>query len=225
MKTIILGLTLLGLVSSALAVDQAELDNRIRMLTAKFDEMQQKPDKRIPAETLSKARGIVLLDRTKAGFIFAYQGGGGVALVKNKSGNWSPAAFLTASEASLGAQIGGEENFFVFVFMDTNSLYQLTGQNSELGSEVRSTAGNDTAGVGSKVTSPKQYNNVLVYDDRKGLYAGAFVKGGAILADDKANQIYYGRFLTMKNILFDKKVKPTETATDLAKKIKGYSEK
>jgi lipid-binding SYLF domain-containing protein len=66
---------------------------------------------------------------------------------------------------------------------------------------------------------------VLVYDDRKGLYAGAFVKGGAILADDKANQIYYGRFLTMKNILFDKKVKPTETATDLAQKIKGYSEK
>jgi lipid-binding SYLF domain-containing protein len=154
MKIIILGLTLLGLVSSALAVDQAELDNRIRMLTAKFDEMQQKPDKRIPAETLSKAQGIVLLDRTKAGFIFAYQGGGGVALVKNKSGNWSPAAFLTASEASLGAQIGGEENFFVFLFMDTNSLYQLTGQNSELGSEVRSTAGNDTAGVGSKVTSP-----------------------------------------------------------------------
>src|SRR3989442_4711498 len=45
--------------------------------SAKFVALQQKPDKRIPAETLRKARGIVLMERTKAGFLFAYQGGNG----------------------------------------------------------------------------------------------------------------------------------------------------
>ena len=44
-----------------------------------------------PAETLRKAQGIILLDRTKAGFLFAYQGGGGVAMVKDaKQGQMEP---------------------------------------------------------------------------------------------------------------------------------------
>ena len=81
-----------GAVLPARAVDQADLDKRIRTLTTKFEEMQAKPDKRIPAENLRKAQGIILLDRTKAGFIFAYQGGGGLAMVKDaKSGQLEPA--------------------------------------------------------------------------------------------------------------------------------------
>src|SRR6266404_2695633 len=98
MKTVTLGLVLSICALSASAVDKAELDNRIRTLTAKFEALQMKPDKNIPAENLRKAQGIVLLDRTKAGFIFAYQGGGGVALVRSpKTGEWSPAAFLGAN--------------------------------------------------------------------------------------------------------------------------------
>jgi len=95
------------LAASAVAVEKAELDSRISTLTAKLVAMQQKPDKRIPAENLRKAQGIALLDRTKAGFLFAYQGGSGIAMVKDpKSGKWGPIAFLAASEASLGFQIG-----------------------------------------------------------------------------------------------------------------------
>ena len=65
----------LAFAATAMAVDKAELDNRVRTLTSRFEAMQQRPDRRIPAENLRKAQGIVLLDRTKAGFIFAYQGG------------------------------------------------------------------------------------------------------------------------------------------------------
>src|SRR5258708_29102654 len=97
MKTTMLGLILLGFACSTLAIDKAELDNRIRKLTAKLEEMQQKPDKSIPAGILRKAQGVILLDRTKAGFIFAYQGGGGVAMVKDpKTENQSPLVFLCA---------------------------------------------------------------------------------------------------------------------------------
>ena len=103
MKFLITALLLFGLAAPAWAIDKSALDKRIRMLTAKFEEMQAKPDKRIPAENLRKAQGIILLDRTKAGFIFAYQGGGGLAMVKDaKSGQWSPPAFVSANEASLG---------------------------------------------------------------------------------------------------------------------------
>ena len=55
MKAIILGLTLIGFISPALALDRAGLDERIRLLTTKFEMMQQKPDKRIPTEIWSGA--------------------------------------------------------------------------------------------------------------------------------------------------------------------------
>ncbi len=77
----------------------------------------KKPDKNIPPDVLHRAQGIILLDRTKAGFILAYQGGGGVAMVRDadRTKAWSPAAFVGASEASLGFQVGGEQGFYVIL--------------------------------------------------------------------------------------------------------------
>ena len=218
MKTALVGLFVLSFSATVLAIDKAELDNRVRTLTAKFEALQQKPDKSIPAESLRKAKGIVLLDRTKAGFVFAYQGGSGVAMVKDaKTDKWSPAAFLTANEASLGFQIGGQQSFIVILFMNTNSTHLLNEPNVQFGGEARGTAGDSSVGAEGNV-APRE-PSVLVYDDRKGLYGGAAIKGGAIAPDETANRVYYEKALTMSEILFENKVKPTETAAQLAAKI------
>ena len=222
MKTAFVGLFLLGFAVTAFGIDKVELDNRIRTLTARFETLQQKPDKCIPPETLRKARGIVLLDRTKAGFIFAYQGGSGVAMVKNgNSEKWSSAAFLSANEASLGFQVGGQQSFIVILFMNTNSTRMLTESNVQFGGEARGTAGDSSAGTEGIVTPNEP--SVLVYDDRKGLYGGAAIKGGEIAPDDNANRIYYEKSLTMSEILFENKVKPTDAASQLAGKIADRS--
>ena len=215
MKTKMIGLMLLGIAGSALALDRVDLDNRIRTLTAKFEALQQDPAKAIPAETLGKAKGIVLLDRIKAGVVFAYQGGSGVAMAKDASGRWSPAAFLSAEEASLGAQIGGQKSFMVMVFMDANFERSLT--RARYGGEARGTGGDSTAGV-EGVTGPQE-PSVLVFDSREGLYGGAAVKGGSITCDDAGNRIYYGQPLTANDILIGGKVKPTEAAVALADQI------
>src|SRR5712692_58361 len=153
MKTTMLGLILLGFACSTLAIDKAELDNRIRRLTANLDEMQQKPDKSVPAGILRKAQALILLDRTKAGFIFAYQGGGGVAMVKDaKSEKWGPPAFLGANEASLGFQIGGQQAFVVILLVNTNATGLLTERTFEFGGEARRTAGNASAGAEGTVS-------------------------------------------------------------------------
>jgi len=222
MKTIMLGLILLGFAGSAIAIDKAELDNRMRTLTAKFVAMQQKPDKSIPAQLLRRARGIVLLDRTKAGFVFAYQGGGGVAMVRDpKTDRWGPAAFLGAHEASLGFQVGGQQSFFVILLMSHEATRYLTEPTYEFGGEARGTAGNQTTGVSGTVASSDL--PVLVFDDRQGLFGGAAIKGGAISPDEEANRAYYERYVTMKDILFEKKVKPTDAGAELAEKINDYS--
>lgn len=221
MKTIIVSLILLGFAGRVFAQDRAELNERLQLLTAKFDALEHSPDKSIPATLLAQAKGVVLLDGTKAGFIFAYQGGNGVALVKNSSGDWSPTAFLTASEASLGFQVGGEQNFYVILLMTTNAAQALTESTINFAGEAQGTAGDQSAGVEGKINVPE--HSVIVYSDRQGLFGGAAIKGGALAPDDNANEIYYGRFITMDGILFEGKASPSPDAVALAQRISYYS--
>src|SRR6185436_6950446 len=165
MKTFTLGLLLLGIASSSFATDKVQLDNRIRTLTGKFEELQAKPDKCVPAENLRKAQGIVLLDRTKVGLVFGYQGGGGVTLVKDpKTEQWSAAAFMSASEGSFGAQIGGEQIFLVILLMSSNATHMLLEPRFEFGGEARGTAGDSSVVEEGKSVVPEK--TMLVYGDR-----------------------------------------------------------
>jgi lipid-binding SYLF domain-containing protein len=216
------GLVLLGFVGTALAIDQPELDNRIRLMTAKLEQMQARPDKSIPADLLDKAQGIILLDRTKAGFLFAFQGGSGVALVKDlHTKTWGSPAFIGASEISLGFQAGGEEGFYAILLMDTNSTRLLTGSIDKYGSEARGTAGYNSGGA--EGTASLLVQQSLIFDDRRGLFGGADLAGGSIVPDDRANVIYYGRPLTMQGILFDHKAPMTDAGSDLIQKLMEYS--
>jgi lipid-binding SYLF domain-containing protein len=218
MKKLLIIFVMLGAVATGLADDKAKLDAQLRKLSAKFAALQANPEKAVPADELKKARGVILLDRTKAGFIFAYQGGSGVALVKDgNTENYGAAAFLKANEASLGFQIGGEQSFYVILLMSTNSARGLTDSKINFAGEARGTAGDQSAGEEGKITVDER--PVRVYSDREGLYGGAALKGGAISPDDEANRKYYGEYFTVHDILFNKKVKPTESAKELAKQL------
>jgi len=224
MKKIITAIFVLSVAWAASAVDKAHLEIKAQKLIAKFESMQQKPDKRVPADALRQAKGIILLDRTKAGFIFAYQGGGGVVMVKDKKGNWGPLAFMKADEASLGFQVGGQQSFLVILMMNEDSTKTLIADAAfEFGGEARGTAGDSSAGAEGKVDSIERA--VQVYDDRQGLFGGAAIKGGALSPDHDANHAYYGKYVSMQDILFDKKVSPTEPATQLAEKVAQYTKK
>ena len=211
------------LASAALAADSAQLDNRIRALTDKFEAFQHREDGGIPSETLRQAQGIILLDTTKGGFIVGYQGGDGVAMVKDAGlKNWSPVAFLKANQASFGAQIGGEENFYIILLMTSNSTWRLIDPKIEFGAGAGGTAGQTSGGVGTKTTSDPE---TLTYKDRTGLFGGAVINGGGISADAENNGLYYGRNLSIRDILFDNKVQPSATASNLAGKINSYAHK
>lgn len=221
MKKTIFGLLACSYAAMALAVEPQELDSRMRTLTWKFDELQSRADHRIPADLLRRAQGIILLDRTRAGLVFAFQGGSGVAMVRNNTGEWSAPAFLSANTASLGFQIGGEKDFYAILLMNTNATWMLLQPSFQAGGEASGTAGDSHGGAEGKFTPQDQ--SVLVFSIRKGLYGGASVKAGSIMPDNEANHIYYSRFVSMKDILFDDKVKPTQTGIDLAKRVDDYT--
>jgi lipid-binding SYLF domain-containing protein len=128
---------------------------------------------------------------------------------------------VSANEASLGFQIGGEQNFLVILLMNTNVTRLLTEPNFDFGGEARGTAGDESAGVEGSLNKPDQ--PILIYNDRKGLFGGAAIKGGAIAPDNEANRIYYTQYVTMQDILFDNRVSPTEASKDITGKIIEYS--
>jgi lipid-binding SYLF domain-containing protein len=222
MKKLTLTLTLLGLAAAAQAIDKSELEERVRKLSADFDAMQANPDKRIPADKLRDAKGIIMMERTKAGFLFAYQGGGGLGMMKDpKTDKWGPLGFLGASEANLGFLVGGQQSFLVVLMMTTNSVQALYGSSADFGGEARATGGDQSAGV--KGTFPADTPSILIYDDRHGYYAGAALKGGTVSPDDEANSVYYGQSWSMKDLVQGKYIKPTQQAIDLATKITQQS--
>jgi SH3 domain-containing YSC84-like protein 1 len=207
--------------TSLYATDKRDLDDQLFKLRTKFELMQSKPDKRIPASVLRKAAGVILLDRIKAGFGFAYQGGSGVAMVKDAvSGQWGAPVFLSASQTSFGPQAGGRESFTVILVMDTNAVFRLGESSFDFGGEAGATAGNAGGGVESTVSSvPCQA--VMVYSDSEGFYGGAAVRGGQLSPDSTADVAYYGQYLTPRQILFEKKGQPDSAAQALAQELRA----
>jgi lipid-binding SYLF domain-containing protein len=222
MRNIMIGMIAMGLAVQAVAASRAELDERIVNLTARFDQMQRNPDKAVPASLMEKAQAIVLVHRVKAGFVFAFEGGTGVAMVKDpKTQQWGAPAFVKANHGSLGPQVGGESSFYAIVLMNTNDLLSVTSNDAELGAEAGATGGDESASAAS--TTAHWRDRVLVFDDRRGFFAGASVSIGAFSEWESANLNYYGEALTVREIAFEHKGKPTETAVALARKLKDYS--
>jgi SH3 domain-containing YSC84-like protein 1 len=220
MKTILLGILITGLASSAFALDKTQLDDRIRSLTAQFSAMQQDTKTAVPVNDLARAQGIILLDRTGGAFIFGYHTGNGVALARDQKGQWSPAGFVSSSGASLGAQVGGTKDFFVVLLMSPAVAQALKESSMDFGAQAYATGGTQSGGAQATVNSGPE---VLVYSQRNGLYAGASIKGGSVSEDKDANDTYYGGPVSMNDILFEHQVTPTSASADLIAKIEQFS--
>jgi SH3 domain-containing YSC84-like protein 1 len=222
MRVVISSLLFMAFAWCAPAAERAELDGLVRKLMFKLETLQTKADKRVPAHSLRQAQGIILLDRTKVGFLFAYQGGSGLVMARDaKTGGWSPPAFVNANEASLGFQIGGQKSFVAILLMNTNVTKMVAEGSFEFGGEAGGTAGKVSGGTKGTISTVEPL--LQVYSDRRGLYGGAALKGDALSPNTDANITYYGAYLTLKEILFEHKVKASEAATELAHKLDEFA--
>lgn len=220
MKTFILGILIMGLATSAFAVGRGQLDDRVQSLTSKFAAMQQNPATHVPPAELARAKGIILLDRTGGAFIFGYHSGNGLALVRDSAGHWGPAGFVSSVGASLGPQIGGGKDFFVVLLNSQGAVESLKQSNMNLGAQASATGGSQHAGAETTMNSQP---SVVIYSQRNGLYAGASIKGGSIAPDNNANAVYYGRAVSMEDVLFAREVTPSQSMTDLIATIDKFS--
>jgi len=175
---------------------------RVQDATAIFDEIMAAEDKAIPNAILSKASGIAIFPSTiKAGLLVGGLRGRGVLSARGANG-WSSPAFLTLTGGSFGLQIGGESADIILVINNDRGLQNLVSNQFKVGTDVAIAAG--PVGRDAQASTDIQLRaQILSYSRARGLFAGVTINGSTIRQDQDANERFYGKRLTTRQIIFD----------------------
>jgi lipid-binding SYLF domain-containing protein len=206
----ILFVALICEISPADVPSREDLMKRMENSQAYFKEVVMNPDTAIPVAIMKKASGIVILRQLKIGIIIGAKSGGGLAMVRDdETQGWSPPAFVRAEEGSLGLQIGKQTVNAIYMVMSKESMEKLLKGGVKIGIDISARVGP----VGKDIEVDLQKApEMFIYSENKGFYAGASFKAGAFDGDKDANEIFYGRKVSAKDILFNKAVNmPKET--------------
>ena len=162
----------------------------------------------IPASELQAAKGLAIINVTKAGLVIGGTLGEGVVLVRTKSGlsgmlgfdSWTAPIPIGLSGGSIGAQIGGS-NTKAIVLLNSQQAVRVFTAPGKIGWDARAsgTAGGDTnsqqtGGLLSDV-------DVKVYQETNGLYGGATIGGLSLSINDDAIKDAYGSQVYLRDIL------------------------
>lgn len=156
---------------------------------------------------MKDAKAVVLVpDFLAAGFLVG--GAGGQCLVVARSGPdgaWSAPSFCMIGEASLGLQVGFQKSEMIMLVMNDEALNEIAGGTAKFGGEAGLAIGLIGAGV-KGATTLNFDKDIYAFARNKGLYGGIAIDGGWIGPDSDYNQAYYGRAVTARHILIDRRV-------------------
>jgi lipid-binding SYLF domain-containing protein len=206
-------LLFLALCSGASVFAASEADKRRDYVTrvetceAIIQEFMMRPDTAIPASVLRQAKAIVIVNQFKAGFLFGFKGGYGVVMVKKPSGRWSVPVLISATEASVGLQVGANTVETIYVITDEATPRLLFNRRFNVGVDAKAIAGPKVAEKESNA-EPIIAAPVLVYSKAVGLYAGATIKSGQLARSDDVNFVLYNTKYTMPELLYSDWVQP-----------------
>jgi len=187
---------------------------RIDTAASVFREVMSIPDKAIPEELLSKARGIGIIPGVKkAAFIVGGRYGKGVMVCRevNAPHHWSGPATVRIEGGSFGAQIGGSETDVVLVVMNEKGMQRLDKDKFTLGGDGAVAAGpvgrNAQAETDAMMTA-----EILSYSRSRGLFAGVSLQGSTLRPDNDDNHAVYGKDVTQTEILHGRVPAPAAAA-------------
>jgi lipid-binding SYLF domain-containing protein len=215
----LLGLALLATAAAPAAFAKSEplsprVTARIETCEAILREFQADPQLAIPADILRSAQAIVIVNQVKGGLILGLQYGYGVALARRDDGTWSIPVIITAGEASLGLQLGGQRTETIYALMNRDTVRLLFNGRVNIGVDARAIAGPRTY-ESEKVNRDILTTPVLVYGRNSGYYAGATVKTGWLDRNDAANWDYYATPYVLPELLYGNFVQAPATVRPL----------
>jgi len=167
-------------------------------------------NRQIPRSLLREMEAIVIIPNAiKAAFVWGGQGGRGIALVRDESGEWSNPVFINMGEGSFGFQAGAESSNIILLFKDKCTILKMESAEITLGTEASIAAGPISSNA-SLMTNVKFDKEILSYTNSKGVFAGLSLKGMVLKSNNNINEAYYKRsHVDFNEILFD-----TDTSTN-----------
>src|ERR1035438_1341496 len=199
-------LTALSLCSS-MAFAAAE-EERVKEAGEVMKEVLNIPDD-IPQDLLDKAECVVVLPSVKKG-AFGVGGsyGRGVMVCRtgqHYTGPWGAPALYALEGVSIGFQLGGQATDFVLLVMNPRGARSLLTSKVKLGADASAAAG-PKGRTAESATDVVMNAEILSYSRNKGLFAGISLEGSTLRSDGNANEKLYGKKLSAKEIILERKV-------------------
>lgn len=196
--------------SPARADDLREARDVLNRATTVFKSLKSDPDMRELPTYIERSRAVMIFPRLiKGGFILGGEGGDGVLLVKDNSGQWSAPAFYSLAAASLGLQIGGQVSEVVLTVMNDGALDAILRENFKLGADASIAVGPIGKGLEAGTTANFQ-EDIYAFSKNVGLYGGGSVEGAALLEAKSYNAAFYGPGATAEAIVLERQFNTNE---------------
>lgn len=161
------------------------------------------PEKGIPAAVLQGAAGFAILSVAKVGLGWSAAMGSGLVVVRGDRGDWSPPSALAMASVGWGLQAGGALHDLLIVLRDRAAVQAFCGSiHCGVGGNVSLAMGPVGRQADANMRLGRSGAAVCYsYSCSRGAYAGVSVEGTIITTRDHANQGFYGRALTGKQLL------------------------
>jgi SH3 domain-containing YSC84-like protein 1 len=172
----------------------------------------------IPQDLLDKAECVVILPSVKKG-AFGVGGSYGRGVMVCRSGThyggpWGAPALYALEGVSIGLQLGGQATDFVLLVMNPKGARSLLSSKVKLGADASAAAG-PKGRTAEGATDIVMDAEILSYSRNKGLFAGISLEGSTLRSDGSANEKLYGRKLSAKEIIVERKVGVPACAREL----------
>lgn len=200
-----------------------EAAQRLDAAATVFSQVMGTPDKGIPQEMLEHAHCIVIVPDLKTGaFIVGGKYGKGVLSCRNKVGpGWSAPGTVRIEGGSFGFQIGASSTDLIMLIMTERGADKLLASKFTLGAEGSVAAG-PVGRTATAQTDVQLHADILSWSRSQGLFAGVALEGATLRQDTDDNQAIYGKRLSNRDIVMQKRRVPA-VAAKLVNLLNKYS--
>ncbi len=156
-------------------------------------------------DALKTAKGVVVFPSViKGGFLIGAEGGHGVLVARDASGNWGYPAFYTMGGASFGLQIGGQVAEVVLVLRSAGAVRSILKHQGKLGADAEITVINVGAGMEASTTT-NLGADIIAFSRAAGLFGGGSVEGSVFARRNDWNHAFYDFGATPEAIVLEGK--------------------
>ena len=200
-----------------------EAAQRLDAAATVFSQVMGTPDKGIPQEMLEHAHCVVIVPDLKTGaFIVGGKYGKGVLSCRNKVGpGWSAPGTVRIEGGSFGFQIGASSTDLIMLIMTERGADKLLASKFTLGAEGSVAAG-PVGRTATAQTDVQLHADILSWSRSQGLFAGVALEGATLRQDTDDNQAIYGKRLSNRDIVMQKRRVPA-VAAKLVNLLNKYS--